>query len=224
MDVRESRPAEMPMSTPETGPGLSFERLVFFSDAVFAIVITLLVLPLTAEIDVPEGGGVHAAAVLAQWPVVLSFAVSFLVVGQFWIAHHRTFGLLARQDHTLVWLNLVLLLTVAFLPFPAALLGARTDDDAFPVVFYAASMTLTSAALTGLWLYASRRGLVLESVPTSTQSAVTRRALATTGVFVLSVPAALLGLPVAAALWLVVLPVVRTLLRRGISDPADDRG
>jgi uncharacterized membrane protein len=119
-----------------------------------------------------------------------------------------------------MWLNLVLLLTVAFLPFPAALLGARTDDDAFPVVFYAASMTLTSAALTGLWLYASRRRLVLESVPTAAQRVVTRRALATTGIFVLSVPAALLGLPVAAAIWLVVLPAVRTLVWRGTGDVA----
>jgi uncharacterized membrane protein len=217
MDVRESRPTREPPGVPEAG--LGFERLVFFSDAVFAIVITLLVLPLTAEIDLPEGEGVHAAGVLALWPTALSFAVSFLVVGQFWIAHHRTFGLLGRQDPTLVWLNLVLLLTVAFLPFPAALLGARTDDDAFPVVFYAMSMTLTSAALTGLWVYASRRRLVLESVPASEQGTVTRRAVATTSVFVLSIPAALLGLSAAAALWLVVLPVVRSLMGRGRRDP-----
>lgn len=213
MDVRESRPTQEPSGVPDDGTRLGFERLVFFSDAVFAIVITLLVLPLTAEIDLPDGEGVHAAAVLSQWPTALSFAISFLVVGQFWTAHHRTFGLIGRQDHALVWLNLVLLLTVAFLPFPAALLGARTDDDAFPVVFYAMSMTLTSAALTGLWLYAAQRRLVLESVSASEQRMVTRRAVATTSIFLLSIPVALLGLPVAAALWLVVLPVVRTIMR-----------
>jgi len=79
-------------------PSLGFERLVFFSDAVFAIVITLLVLPLTAEIHLPEGDGGLARQVLAQWPTVLTFVVSFLVIGQFWIAHHRTFGHLHHND------------------------------------------------------------------------------------------------------------------------------
>ena len=85
---------------------LGFERLVFFSDAVFAIVITLLVLPLTAEIDLPQDGKGLAAAVFHRWPTILTFVVSFLVIGQFWAAHHRTFGLIERQDQTLVWLNL----------------------------------------------------------------------------------------------------------------------
>ena len=216
MEVRDSARVGRPPGVPEPGPGLAFERLVFFSDAVFAIVITLLVLPLTAEIELPEGDGGQAAAVLALWPVVLTYAVSFLVVGQFWIAHHRTFALLGRHDHGLVWLNLLLLLTVAFLPFPAALLGARTDGDAFPVVFYAVSMTLTSCAMTVLWVYATRRRLLLETVSPSEVRLVTRRAIVTTGAFALSIPGALLGLPVAAALWLVVLPAARAAVTRGI--------
>ena len=151
-------------SDPDKGT-LGFERLVFFSDAVFAIVITLLVLPLTAEIELPEGGRGLAGAVFERWPTVLTFVVSFLVIGQFWTAHHRTFGLIERQDQTLLWLNLVGLLTVAFLPFPAAILGARNETgDAFPVAFFAASMTLTSCALTATWLYAARSGLVRPSL------------------------------------------------------------
>jgi uncharacterized membrane protein len=194
---------------------LGFERLVFFSDAVFAIVITLLVLPLTAEIELPEGEGNLAAQVLDRWPTVLTFMVSFLVVGQFWTAHHRTFGLIGRHDTVLLWLNLAILLTVAFMPFPAALLGARqVTDDAFPVVFFAASMTLTSCALTATWLYAARRGLVRGSVGRDRIRLVTMRALVTSALFVLSVPAALLGLPVAVLFWVGVIPLARALVAR----------
>ena len=95
--------------------------MVLFSDAVFAIVITLLVLPLTAEIELPEGGQDLAAHVWEQWPRVLSFLVSFLVIGQFWIAHHHMFEHIRRYDQGLLWLNLVSLLTVSFMPFPTAL-------------------------------------------------------------------------------------------------------
>jgi uncharacterized membrane protein len=212
-------------TAPPGESALGFERVVFFSDAVFAIVITLLVLPLTAEVNPPEGAGGMAAAVWARWPTVLTFVVSFLVVGQFWIAHHRTFGLIDRHDQTLVWLNLLLLLTVAFMPFPAAVLGARANGaDAFPVVFYAVSMTLTSAALTAVWLYASRRRLVADRVLPSQVHAVTQRSVVATCVLVVSIPAALLGLPVALVFWLGVLPVARAVAtRRALGSGAADR-
>jgi len=184
--------------------------VVFFSDAVFAIVITLLVLPLTAEIELPETGEGLARQVWALWPTVLTFAVSFLVIGQFWIAHHRTFGHIRRHDTGLIWCNLLALLTVAFIPFPAALLGSHpTAEDAFPVVFYAASLTLTSAAVTATWLYAARRQLIDESLSEDEESAFTRRAFATTAVFAVSIAAAFLGLPAEAACWLLELPAVR---------------
>lgn len=196
-------------------PALGFERMVFFSDAVFAIVITLLVLPLTAEINLPDGGHGLATQVLALWPRVLTFVISFLVVGQFWIAHHRNFGLIDRQDRALLWLNLISLLTVAFMPFPAALLGSHsTAHDAFPVVFYAASMTATSMALTVSWLYAVRHGLVRDSLSPARTHEISQRAVISSTVIALSIPAALLGLPVALVFWLVVLPAARSLASR----------
>jgi len=194
---------------------LAFERLVFFSDAVFAIVITLLVLPLTAEIDLPASDEGALAHVLHLWPTVLTFLVSFLVVGEFWIAHHRTFGNVRASDQGLLWLNLVVLMTVAFFPFPAAVLGARrTPDDAFPVVFYAVSLTLTSAALMTTWLYALQRGLVDPALTGDERTTITRRAAATTAVFAASIGLAFLGLAVALACWLVVLPAVRMAVSR----------
>jgi uncharacterized membrane protein len=196
---------------------LEFERVVFFSDAVFAIVITLLVLPLTAEIDLPEQSADLAHDIWQQWPRVLSFAVSFLVIGQFWTAHHRMFTHLRAYDNMLIWLNLVSLLSVCFLPFPVAVLGARSSEhDQFPAMFYAASMTFTSLCLTLTWLYAATRGhLVSPDLDRQTRRQFTVRSVATTAIFLLSVAAAALGLYVALAFWLVLLPAVRIALGRG---------
>jgi uncharacterized membrane protein len=195
--------------------GSGLDRLVFFSDAVFAIVITLLVLPLAAEFEVPSGSRSLADEVWSQWPRMLSFAVSFLVIGQFWIAHHSMFERIRRYDHGLLWLNLVFLLTISFQPFPTAVLGARLEsDDQFPVVFYAASMTLSSATLTLSWLYARRRDLTDPNVPDADLSAFTARALATSAVFAASILVAFTGLVPAVLCWLVLLPVVRRVVVR----------
>jgi uncharacterized membrane protein len=202
---------EAPTASPHKSVGL--ERVIFFSDAVFAIVITLLVLPLTAEIELPEGGQDLAGHVWAQWPRVLSFLVSFLVIGQFWIAHHHMFEYVRRYDQGLLWFNLVSLLTVSFMPFPTAVLGARLEtEDAFPVVFYAASMTVASITLTAAWLYAVRKRLLNPSLRPQERRAFTARAFATSAIFLLSVGAAFFGLPVAVLFWLVLLPLARRVL------------
>jgi uncharacterized membrane protein len=202
-------------------PSLGFERVVFFSDAVFAIVITLLVLPLTAEIELPEQSVDIAHDIWRQWPRMLSFVVSFLVIGQFWIAHHRMFNHLRAYDQTLIWFNLVSLLTVCFLPFPTAVLGAHsTDQDRFPVIFYAASMTVTSLCLTLTWLYAATYGrLVYPDLDRHTRRDFTVRSVATTGIFLLSVGAAAFGLYAALAFWLILLPAARIALGRRHRSP-----
>jgi TMEM175 potassium channel family protein len=201
-------------TTELTEPKLGFERLVFFSDAVMAIVITLLVLPLTAELEVPAGGADLLHDVLSRWPEVLSFVVTFLVIGQFWIAHHRMFEHLRSADQGLLWCNLVFLLTVSFLPFPSALLGRQESyDDRFPVVFYALSMFVASTALTATWLYAVARRLVTDPRSPGVRT-FTARSLATTTVFLLSIAAAFSGIAPAVLAWTVLIPVVRLLLGR----------
>jgi uncharacterized membrane protein len=137
---------------PGIGGPSGLERMVFFSDAVFAIVITLLVLPITAEVELDEAGGRLAHQVWALWPRILSFLISFLVIGQFWIAHHRMFGLIRRIDRAMLGINLVGLLTITFLPLPTAILGADTPPgDAFPAVFYAISLSAASFMLAVTW-------------------------------------------------------------------------
>lgn len=99
------------------------DRLTFFSDAVFAIAITLLVI----EIRMPhvriDGEISLINALLSLIPQYIGFVVSFFVIGRFWLGHHRAFGHLARTDETLIWRNLVFLLTIAFMPFPTAVIS-----------------------------------------------------------------------------------------------------
>ena len=126
------------------------ERLTFFSDAVFAIAITLLVI----EIHVPRLGVVDDQAYLAAlhelMPSFMGFILSFLVIGALWAAHHRVFGLLADYDSGLVMPNLLLLMVIAFVPFATALMSANPLARV-PELFYAG--TLLTAGLLQRWLF-----------------------------------------------------------------------
>jgi uncharacterized membrane protein len=94
--------------------------MTFFSDAVFAIAMTLLVI----EVRVPEihvhSDAVHGQALLDLLPKYIGFVVSFMVVGRFWVGHHAVMGLLKGLDRRLVWINLLFLMAIAFMPFPTA--------------------------------------------------------------------------------------------------------
>jgi uncharacterized membrane protein len=187
--------------------------MVFFSDAVFAIVITLLVLPITAEVELDEAGRL-AEQVWALWPRILSFAISFMVIGQFWIAHHRIFGYVRRIDRRLLVLNLVGLLTITFLPLPTAVLGAvGSSDDSFAPVFYAASMAAASLALTMTWLYALRAGFV-DGAAAETIREVTLRSIVTLGVFLVSIGAGFFGFWAAVVCWVLLIPLARRVVLR----------
>lgn len=124
----------------------ALERLVFFSDAVFAIVITLLVI----EIEQPD---LNWDATRTMWlqaladllPSFGAFLLSFMVIGAFWMSHHSLFLLVRRYDERLLWPNLILLLTVAFLPFRTSLM-ATGSLDSLPFAFYAASLLAAGLA------------------------------------------------------------------------------
>jgi uncharacterized membrane protein len=99
------------------------ERLTFFSDAVFAIAMTLLVV----EIQLPHlevfTDAALGQALLDLIPSYVGFVVSFVVLGRFWVAHHTVLGMLKASNPKLVWSNLLLLLVVAFMPFPTAIVS-----------------------------------------------------------------------------------------------------
>ena len=103
-------------------------RIEAFSDAVFAIAITLLII----EIGVPHVGeeGTLFESLVHLWPSYLGYATSFLVIGTVWANHHNRFRLIPRSDHILLFLNILFLMCVAFIPFPTALLAEYIREEA----------------------------------------------------------------------------------------------
>lgn len=144
---------------------LAFDRFLFFSDAVFAIAITFLALDLRLPAGTLEHGAGDAAlwrALAGLWPKYLSFLVSFLVIGLYWLGHHRMFRLINRFDDRLVWLNLLFLLCIVVIPFPTTVLGEHASAPA-AVVLYAGVLALTGLLQTAIWLYATTRRRLVDS-------------------------------------------------------------
>jgi uncharacterized membrane protein len=143
--------AQAAESRPEAGREL--DRMVFFSEAVFAIAITILVL----DIRLPDvlSPAELPARVLALSPKYLSYVISFLVLAVYWQAHHRVFRPIRGYDGTLVWLNFLFLMAVAFLPFPTSLLGEYSGEQV-SVVIYAANAAVASLLLSAISWYAAK--------------------------------------------------------------------
>ena len=128
-------------------------RIEAFSDGVFAIAITLLVL----EIKIPApGSDPLAVQLLRQWPSYVSFVISFAFIGIMWINHHRLFTFIRRSDTVLMLLNLLLLLGVTALPFPTAVLAAHLGhpDQRTAIVLFNATGVFIALAFNVLWRYA----------------------------------------------------------------------
>jgi len=166
----------MIQETPETS--LSFERVVFFSDAVFAIVITLLVLEIKPpHLEHPGETELHHA-LIELIPKFTGFVVSFLIVGMMWIEHHRIFRYIGLYDGGLLWRNLLLLLCVSFVPFPTALFSEfYWSRTAF--ILYTASFAAVALTKLWVWHYAIGTGqLVGTNVSDTVKRRISRRSWA----------------------------------------------
>ena len=160
---------------PETG--LSFERVVFFSDAVFAIVITLLVLELKVPHLSEHTEPALRHALFELLPRVAGFVISFLIVGLMWIEHHRVFRYIADYDAGLLWRNLILLLCVSFVPFPTALFSENFwSRTAF--ILYTASFGGVATAKLLIWRHAAAANLLKSNVSPQLERRIARRSLA----------------------------------------------
>jgi uncharacterized membrane protein len=139
-------------------------RVEAFSDGVFAIAITLLIL----EIHIPESGGDQPLRVALPhlWPSFLAFLASFMTIGVMWVNHHRLFTLIDRSDDTLMALNLLLLLGITWIPFPTALLAQHLlgSDARIAGVTYSASFFAISIVFNVMWRYAVHARLVAHDV------------------------------------------------------------
>ena len=135
--------------------GREMGRIVYFSDAVFAIAITLLVLQIRvlAGLSPTE----LTAALIEIWPKYLSYLISFTVIGSFWRAHHRIFRHIRAYDEHLIYLNLLFLMCVAFLPFSASLI-AEYGSQSVAFEIYASNVAATGLFLGGTWWHVTRDG------------------------------------------------------------------
>jgi uncharacterized membrane protein len=144
---------------------LPLARLEAFSDGVFAIAITLLVL----ELGVEEGAEAHLLhSLLHEWPAYLAYFTSFLTIGVIWLQHSAITGALRAADGTLYRLNLLVLLLAGFLPFPTRLLSefiGERDPERVAAVFYGLTLLALALALTAFVRYAAEhRRLVKDEV------------------------------------------------------------
>jgi uncharacterized membrane protein len=134
-------------------------RVEAFSDGVFAIAITLLIL----DLKVPSGPAGHLGAALArQWPTYAAFLLSFAFIGIMWVNHHRLFNHIRRSNNGLLFLNLLLLLGITVVPFPTALLAAHygTSDRTAATAVFNGTYVLLAVFFNVLWHHAVRAGLL----------------------------------------------------------------
>jgi uncharacterized membrane protein len=178
------------------------ERLVAFSDGVFAIAITLLIL----EIRLPELPAINSEADLqnALWsllPKFLAYVFSFLMIGQYWQLHQHMFNYIKWADRRLILTNLYFLLFICFVPFPTMVLSEHGDLQT-TTIFYAISLSLSRLFATWMWLHATNRHrLVDQTLPPALVKFYVFRSLNAPVIFLLSIPLSFFSLSLTYWSW-----------------------
>jgi uncharacterized membrane protein len=224
-----ARPRHRPAGMLARSGHMEYDRILFFSDAVFAIAITLLVVELPAPIEnaldhhvlIQSGQQLRAAASSS----IVGFGISFGAIGLFWVGHHGLFRYIKAFDRPLMLLNLLFLGTIAFLPYPTDLLSS-VASQAPAVVFYAACAGTAGLLETIMWLYATRARVgLIGDVSRDTRRLVLLQTSRTPVVFGISIVIAQFSPGAATYSWtaiVVVGAVSRHLYgHHDVADPAD---
>jgi uncharacterized membrane protein len=172
--------------------GTNSDRLQFFSDAVFAIAMTLLVIDIAVPTISKSVSDARLDAELwraigDQWQQFLAYAISFWVIAVNWAGHHRKFAVTRKFDGNVVHLNLWLLFLIAFVPYPTSLISEYPGSMP-AIVLYAVEVSLLSALQWWLWHYTFRKGYLDERVDLGMYRYVSRNFLTVPIVFLLSIP------------------------------------
>jgi uncharacterized membrane protein len=167
---------------------LGKSRVEAFSDGVFAVAITLLVLNLQSSTFLKSVTDANLwQDFLELLPKFLVYALSFVIIGIYWVAHHNTFHYIRHSDRYLLWLNILLLLWIVFIPFPTALLGQYPELQ-FSIIIYGSTLVITGIALQLLWWYAtSGHRLVDKDIDPYLVLKATQRNLAAPCIYLLAV-------------------------------------
>ena len=165
------------------------ERLILFSDAVFAIAITLLVIeikiPEIHEKPITDNAVLHKLAELI--PKFVGFLVSFLLIGQYWIVHHRMFSFVINFTDRLIWLNILFLFAIALMPFSTGFYSEYVLRGVItPVIFYTANIALLGLANFLMWRYLSnKKNNLTENLTPALAKYFSLRALTVPTIFVI---------------------------------------
>jgi uncharacterized membrane protein len=195
---------------------LELDRLVNFSDGVFAISATVLVLSISipGNLKGPDLDEKLWDAFRDVLPHVFAYALSFFIIGRTWLAHHRTFKVVRHIDGRFIALNLVTLGFVALLPFPTEVYGEYTSARPALIV-YAAAISAATLASVAMWWYAMRDNRLIDpATPREWILHAHLRGLSIPAVFLTSIPISFISVSAAQLWWLLLIPARAVLVRR----------
>ena len=195
--------------TYEREKGPAFDRVAYFTDAVFAIAMTLLIVAVGApELrGAPESPASLLHPLKDMWPELFSFFLAFLLLGRYWMAHHAFFAVLRRVDRRFIWLNLTYLAFVAFLPFPTEIVGSY-EQNPISVMLFAITLAAISGLETVLFRHAHRSRLLGRPMSETTYRYGMVQSTTPVVLFLLSIPIAWFWNPTVAWLtWLLTVPI-----------------
>jgi uncharacterized membrane protein len=197
---------EKSVQKPSEAERQGFERLITFSDGVFAIAITLLVLDIRLPDSVQSMDNSQLlSALLALGPHYLAYVISFLVIGSLWMNHHRKFRLIQRYDRRLILLNIILLMTVAFIPFPTSVLSVVGNRTA--TIFYALTIALNGLIALSISIYvAVHRNLLSPEIGPNVMRGEIVRGLFAPVIFLGSISLAFINEDLARYSWILLVP------------------
>jgi uncharacterized membrane protein len=185
---------------------IEFGRVLTFSDGLFAIAMTLLVVGIEVpDLADPDSVSDLADALNDQTGSLISFFISFAVIGRYWVAHHQFFSRLDRIDNGLIATNLLYLALIAFLPFPTALLG-NFFDNPLSIAVYAVTVAAVSGMEVVMFALAQRHGLLRERMPPDVFRWGAMVSLSPVLFFLLSIPLAFISTTLAVFAWFGTIP------------------
>jgi uncharacterized membrane protein len=180
-------------------------RLLALSDGVIAVAITLLVL----DVRLPEAFDNWSdaqlwTALVALWPRLLAYLLSFFVIGNLWNSHRAKFNAIVKSDDELIWINMLFLLTIGLLPFTTNLIAE--GGGTLTTALYAASMVVSGLSLVWLWAHARRSGLVDKAVTAEDSRRQYSSVIVMVAVFALSIPLSIAHADLAKYFWILIVP------------------
>lgn len=182
------------------------DRVLNFSDGVFAFAATLLVL----KIDLPTLTGSEitsprlAQEIINLWPQYFANIISFLMIGYYWLTHHAIFSLVKKYNQYIIWLNILFLIFLSFLPFPVDLFGDYNNSQTI-IIFYSLTLAVTGGLLSAIWFYAVNAGLIDPDMGKRQITYYSLRFLIAPLVFALSIPLVFIDPLVSKISWVFVI-------------------